>query len=440
MKIIIQSNGCIDLQFLKVIGFSTKRNDNTKFGQFGSGIKYALALLLRKGIKFHLYNGTKPVDISTEEIEMYSDRGVHTTDCITINGINTNISTDIGPDWEPWMILRELVSNAKDQDFNANIYTEADDYIVQMDDNSLTWVIYTGAGDTYDLVSSLHNVYVDTWLFKGGRHKYNLCKTEKAKVYYQGFYAGDIKEYPAMFNIDATNSISIDERRIYNHLPSYHYLEDLFELKDKLLIKQFIHRFTMPDTYEYNKINGLCTPNFSAEFIQVLNSLKIQPINLKNIEEVLGGPDADVLYVCSAFYSVISSVYDSDTNVQDDKIYRPVDINLVSIELRRLVEQARDIIASEFGNIFMFDITYAKIKSMNTDSVIWGLADRSKNLIVINSEIESRSDKLNLPFITGLLLEEFMHLDFNVEDCSRHFQDILLFNLSKLLISKHQLA
>ena len=52
MKIIkITSKGEIDERAFSLLGASSKRDDNTKIGMFGSGLKYSLAYLLRKEIK-----------------------------------------------------------------------------------------------------------------------------------------------------------------------------------------------------------------------------------------------------------------------------------------------------------------------------------------------------------------------------------------------------
>ena len=51
----VSSTGIIDTNLLRIIGFSTKRGDETQFGHFGSGVKYSMALLIRNNITFNLY-------------------------------------------------------------------------------------------------------------------------------------------------------------------------------------------------------------------------------------------------------------------------------------------------------------------------------------------------------------------------------------------------
>ena len=55
----IQNEGEIEKRAFQLIGASTKRDDESKIGFFGSGNKYAIALLLRKNIFFKVYSGKK---------------------------------------------------------------------------------------------------------------------------------------------------------------------------------------------------------------------------------------------------------------------------------------------------------------------------------------------------------------------------------------------
>lgn len=109
--LLIQNKGEIDSNALILMGGSTKRDDTSKIGMFGSGNKYAIALMLKKGIQFTMYSGVNEIQISTKEVG-FRDKSFQQ---ILINGQETSLTTDMGPQWESWMSLREWISNSIDE-------------------------------------------------------------------------------------------------------------------------------------------------------------------------------------------------------------------------------------------------------------------------------------------------------------------------------------
>lgn len=103
--------GEIDINAFKLLGASNKRNDSSKIGFFGTGLKYALAVLLRENVPFYIYSGVNEVKVSTKP-EKFLDQEVHV---MTINGEKTSITIDAGIDWEGWFAIREIYSNALDE-------------------------------------------------------------------------------------------------------------------------------------------------------------------------------------------------------------------------------------------------------------------------------------------------------------------------------------
>ena len=102
--IMIRNKGKIIPQDIILMGSSTKRGDETKIGQFGSGSKFSLSWLLRNDCKPSIYSGKEEISIETRMVE---HRG-HPRDVIYVAGENTNITTELGLKWTCWMALREL--------------------------------------------------------------------------------------------------------------------------------------------------------------------------------------------------------------------------------------------------------------------------------------------------------------------------------------------
>ena len=119
--LLIENKGELDISSLILLGASTKRNDVSKIGFFGSGNKYAIATLIRHGIKFYIFSGDRKIDISTEDVD-FRDVSFKR---IYVDGQATSLTAEMGPLWEPWMAIREWVSNSIDEGA-YNVITDTD--------------------------------------------------------------------------------------------------------------------------------------------------------------------------------------------------------------------------------------------------------------------------------------------------------------------------
>ena len=123
------ANRCSEVNrlHLEKLGLSTKRNDPTTIGQFGSGIKYAPISALRMGLDF-VFCGSdakgyynlryKPVDEDGIESIVY-DYGDYQK--------QSSFTVDAGcMSWDSeWQIYREVISNAKDNgDWTRDLVSE----------------------------------------------------------------------------------------------------------------------------------------------------------------------------------------------------------------------------------------------------------------------------------------------------------------------------
>src|SRR3990167_740177 len=105
------NKGEVPINAFKLLGASSKRNDSSKIGYFWTGLKYAIAVMLKQKIDFKIYSGEKEVKIGTRNTKFLED----TVSVMTVNGEKTSITLDAGIDWKPWFAIREIYSNAIDE-------------------------------------------------------------------------------------------------------------------------------------------------------------------------------------------------------------------------------------------------------------------------------------------------------------------------------------
>lgn len=112
--IVFQNPGLIDLRATSIMGLNAKESKNP-IGQFGTGLKYAIAVLLRNKCQISIWQGEKEFRFRTEKS---SFRGKN-FDIVWMDGSagakELGYTLELGKHWEPWMAIRELESNVRDE-------------------------------------------------------------------------------------------------------------------------------------------------------------------------------------------------------------------------------------------------------------------------------------------------------------------------------------
>jgi len=132
MKFIsFENTGILEPEFIKSFGVSVK-SDNSCIGFFGTGLKYAIAILIRQGAKVSIYSDGEVMHFGKKSVTLKGK----SFDFITMNGEQIPFTTELGKTWEPWMAYRELYSNAKDEGGGACVinslpeHTEGKTFVV----------------------------------------------------------------------------------------------------------------------------------------------------------------------------------------------------------------------------------------------------------------------------------------------------------------------
>lgn len=100
----------LPIEAATTMGVSVKESDGA-IGKFGTGLKYAVAGILR-------LNGKVEIQIDGEMFKFVavdSDIRGKTFRIVHCNDIPCGFTTDLGKHWKPWQLFRELASNALDE-------------------------------------------------------------------------------------------------------------------------------------------------------------------------------------------------------------------------------------------------------------------------------------------------------------------------------------
>lgn len=119
MTVTFHNQGLIDLRSFSVHGLSAKETENP-IGYFGTGLKYAIAVLLREGATVRMFRDGDLYTFSTIEDNMRGkDFSQVTMTCEAIGAGPEQLlpfTLELGKNWKLWQAFRELYCNALDED------------------------------------------------------------------------------------------------------------------------------------------------------------------------------------------------------------------------------------------------------------------------------------------------------------------------------------
>lgn len=127
MTLVFENPGVIDPRGITTMGVNVKENDSP-IGYFGTGLKYALCVILRLGGSVTIHAGER---VHRFGLRPFTMRGKE-FQAVTMDDQELGFTTELGKNWEPWMAYRELHSNARDE--GGRGYTLVDDDLPARED------------------------------------------------------------------------------------------------------------------------------------------------------------------------------------------------------------------------------------------------------------------------------------------------------------------
>jgi hypothetical protein len=423
--LLIENKGEIDVNALTLMGGSTKRDSTTSIGFFGSGNKYAIALLLKAKIGLRIFAGEKEMILSTEPIN-FRDKSFEK---ILIDGRETSLTTDMGPQWSTWMAIREFVSNAIDEGENNVVacteslsgksgYTRF--YIQHVPDIVKVineWDEYF----SFDRTDAIIDI-------PAGKLFPNISEGGRTRILYRrGIRCYDAGE--AMYHYDLPDFVINESRVVENIYVARRSIRNfLIEFATKEVAKNILE-------YAFREGNG----NFVESHIEYHESFKNLNPAWKEaigkrvvINEDLGGFYQDRLKEPHLLVSksMAKKIKDSFPEIEvcgvgsDTETYTiPVEMTAkMNYQLKRAVESLKEM---------KYELSFPiQVVTFSKASVL-GLA--KDNTIYISNKLFDKG----IREIAITLMEENEHLVTKHEDCTRDFQNHLFNKWISVLEEQH---
>lgn len=412
MKFIkIKNSGLIEPQALHLLGASTKRNDSTKIGMFGSGNKYALAYLLRNNYDVKIFSGKDEIIVDTKQ-ETF--RGMD-WNVVHINGEKTSITTDMGKDWEFWQAIREIYCNAIDEGDCSMDFV----HTITPVENETQFYIDTKK-DVTEFVSNFDNYFATSKkvLFECEYGRILEKTGTTANIYRKGIRCFNTNK-TSVYDYDFSN-IQIDENRLIKYF--WETEEKMWSLiyrcSNKEVIMNILHNCHDREYLEgcLSDISTIHSNNMSDTFKDCLKEINMAPAGmagLLNADEV----NNHIIVPTKIFNSVRAFI--PEDNVGDKfkvtikgALYREIDIS----ELYKATLNE----ALYFFKECKFDINYPIAIAIFDDKKVLGVAHEGK---IILSDICMEK---GVNEVVNTIVEEFIHLKYKVSDETRGFQTSII--------------
>lgn len=405
----IKNDGMIEVEAFTLVGASTKRGDSSTIGQFGTGNKYALAYLIKNGYDIRIFSGNNEFKLSTVEAKL----GFDTYDRIVINGEPTSITTTMGKDWKFWMAIREFYSNALDKD-NAEIEIVN---VIEPADNETH--IYIGTNDeVFNFISNFKNYFADNEdvLFENENGRILKRHNDKSCFYRKGIRCYEPRSKETLYNYDLYN-LEINEDRLarYTFEVEEEMWKLLFECDNKEIVSNVLHHCSDSRFMESNE--AYVYGEVSDTYAEVIKEMKIAPkgmAGLLSIEE-----QAKTMIVPTSLFKKLRSktseknVHKNFSITNSGMMYRVIDEKDVS-DLKKAVLAKAISFLEECQLPNEYNIVVANFE----EKCILGTINKEKSTIVLSNNALD----LGVHDTVNTIIEEYIHLKWNVKDETRAFQ------------------
>ncbi len=381
--IVFENNGTLDPRSIKTFGMSAKEGSNP-IGYFGTGLKYALAILIRENQDVKILTGKMVFDFKSSKIKVRNKD----FDIINMNDEELPFTTELGKNWELWQAFREIYCNCLDE--GGYVY-ESDDLPIH--DPFKTQFIIKGR----EFQSLFHmrdtivlNLPSSLVLNDGDMTIYNKPSNY---VYYRGIRVHELENQSLFtYNINCESTLTEDRTLKHPVAALGHIPRAISGMVDRELLRKVL---CLERGYYENDISfGSLDWNeekISNEFVEVLG----QEYKFNN----------DKLNKSARDYFTKRMKKNASKHYETEELTRVEQIQL---------DRCTDICKRLFTDFDMYGIMVVKTLGQET----MALADMNERKMVISKQ----SFRLGTKFLLSTMIEEYAHLKTGYYDQSRELQ------------------
>jgi hypothetical protein len=391
--IIFENDGEIDLRAISQFGINVKTS-NSPIGFFGTGLKYALAVLMREGCELTIHSGLRACVISKQADDFRGKSFEFIT--ATTDGVSQMLgfTTELGKNWPMWAAYRELACNCMDEG--------GDTYETEVEPQAVagkTVVVVKGEAFETEHFNRGNNILQDEAFISIG-DSLEIRHGQSSHIYYRGIRVHDTSQR-TMYRYNVLSDLSLTEDRIAKGSPNYIIARALMLCDDQNLLEQVLgaNDDWLEHSFDYHGWGT--TP--SAAFIDAVGALVQDKVAIVNRSAL--------------------QVWRDFTNKKLDM----EEIKLTNIEQQKLDKAIAFVERNGYG-VTQYPIKVVEALGSGT------LAMAEDDTIFLTKQLINVGGSTK---IASCLIEEYLHLKHGFDDCSRQMQTFLFETLVSVYEELH---
>jgi hypothetical protein len=279
-----------DIRAITITGLSAKPENDKRpaIGKFGTGLKYAIAVLLRNGCSVTIITPgqrhklvAQVGEFRGQPFEAVAMRSIANppTKNSRYKRMVLPFTTHYGINWEMWMAFRELHSNTLDEGGWTKLFSrELPDEHKYVSEGCAILV----EGEAYEAeYYNMHRTFLDAGpsvRYEGGGVRiYDLPHEDYVNEfkYYRGLRAGDVQDNKmTLFIYDAVGEVYLtEERRVQDYFWDWRVANAIAESDDEELIRAVLKA---DDDYWESTLNFHPSMQPSETFLRVAATAKVR--------------------------------------------------------------------------------------------------------------------------------------------------------------------
>lgn len=381
-KVFFTNDGEIDLLSISSFGVSVKEGDSP-IGFFGTGLKYAIAVILRHEQKISCYIGKMKVKFSLVKKQVRGKEFAFIGMQCDEGSIETlGFTTELGKNWELWMAYREIACNCKDEGGSVSF---------DQKEPLQGKTIFEVSGDKFHAIACNAGAFILDDLPDFKIHNMEVRCRGSNGFFYRGVKIQEFSK-PWMHTFNETESIELTEDRTAKNqsMPAYRVAMKLMQSNNKNMLRRCL---TAKDDYMESHLDfhGWSHISPSSEFLEVVGACYSEKITSVNKTAI--------------------RVWEESTK----KDFYPMEVQLTKVQKATLFK------AVEFCKTIGFPVDHYPIQIVESlGSGTLGLAKDEKIYIAEQVLISGGTKQL-----ASTLIEEYVHLRHGWHDLTRELQSFL---------------